>query len=54
MRSLRSSQPLAELLKKSRELRIRLSMNSDFAAKLQKSIEEAKKRAPGRSLFSPE
>jgi len=54
MRSLRSSPPLAELLKKSRELRIRLAMNSDFATKLKQSIEEAKRRRSGRSLFSPE
>jgi ABC-type Fe3+-citrate transport system substrate-binding protein len=54
MRHPASTPPLAELLRKSRELRIRLMMHSDHAAKLKASIEQSRKQAPHRSLFSPE
>jgi hypothetical protein len=46
--------PLAELLKKSREIRIRLLMNSDYATKLRQSVEQAKNRTPQHARFSPE
>jgi hypothetical protein len=46
--------PLAQLLKKSRELRIRLMMHSDHADKLKESIEQSRQRTARRSFFSPE
>ena len=54
MPNVASPPPLAELLRKSRELRIRLTMNFDYAAKLKESVEEARKRTASKSLFSPE
>jgi hypothetical protein len=49
-----ASLPLAELLKKSRELRVRLMAHSDHATKLKESIEQARKRVSLKSFFSPE
>lgn len=49
-----STQPLAQLLKKSRELRIRLTTHSNHAARLKESIEQSRQRMARRSFFSPE
>ena len=54
MRNTAPLPPLAELLRKSREIRRRLMIQSDHAAKLKESVEEARKRGPLKSLFSTE
>ena len=42
------------MLKRSREIQIRLQMHSDHAAKLKESIEQSRKRTASHAYFCPE
>lgn len=46
--------PLAELLRRSRELRTRLAVQAGHAEKLKESVERSKKRLTSPARFCPE